>query len=216
MSSPIHGHVFPKLLLVGFIAVTIWSVIRPADYPIWFAEVTPAIVIVLVLTATFHKFRFTGLFYGLLLVSLVCMLIGGHYTYENVPLFNWIRTWLHLKRNDFDRIGHVFQGIISAIAARELLLRLYIIKRGKCLAAVSISCTLAASSLYEIAEFTAYKTIGGDADKFLGMQGDIWDAQWDMLSALCGAVSGLLLLSKLHDKKIGEIDEGGISEATIR
>jgi putative membrane protein len=203
--------IFPIILLAGFIAVSIWSVIHPTDYRFWFGEVTPAIVIVIVLIATFNKFRFTGLFYGLLFLSLVCMLIGGHYTYEKVPLFNWIRSWLHLKRNDFDRFGHFFQGIIPAFAIKELFLRLHIIQTRKWLSALAVSCTLAVSSLYEIAEFAVCKIINGDANKLLGMQGDMWDAQWDMLSALSGAVVGLLLLGKVHDKQINEIYEDGSS-----
>lgn len=198
---------FPIILLAGFIAVSIWSVIHPADYRAWFTEVTPAFVIVIILLATFHKFRFTGLFYGLLFLSLICMLIGGHYTYEKVPLFNWIRSLLHLKRNDFDRLGHFFQGIIPAFAVKELLLRLCIMKTSKWLLAIAVACTLAVSSSFEIAEFAVCKIINGDANKLLGMQGDKWDAQWDMLSALSGGVVGLLLLGKVHDKQIDELYE---------
>ncbi|MBM7566290.1 DUF2238 domain-containing protein [Paenibacillus sacheonensis] len=204
MFSSTRTYIVPVTMLLVFIGFTVWSVIRPRDYAIWFAEVTPALVTVIILCATFRTFRFTDLFYGLLAASLILVLIGGHYTYESVPAFNELKRWFHWKRNHFDRLGHGFQGIIPAFAARELLLRLHLMKPGKWPIAIAIACTLAVSSLYEIAEFAAYECVGGNADEFLGMQGDRWDAQWDMISALSGAIIGLVCVGRLHARKIHE------------
>ncbi|MFC5471147.1 DUF2238 domain-containing protein [Cohnella suwonensis] len=170
MPSHNRSPLFPALLLIGFLIVLSWSVIKPADYGTWFAEVTPALVIVIVLVATYR-----------------------------------IKEAFRLKRNNFDRFGHAFQGIIPAFGIKELLIRLQVIRRSKWLTAIAVSFTLAVSSVFEIAEFAAYKIIGGNANEFLGMQGDPLDAQWDMLWALIGVVVGLLLLGKLHDRKIREL-----------
>ncbi|MFC4809249.1 DUF2238 domain-containing protein [Paenibacillus sp. GCM10023250] len=196
---------FPLRLLIGFLAVAVWSVIRPYDYLTWSAEAAPALIIVILLVATFRKFRLTSLLYGLLFISLVIMLIGSHYTYERVPLFDAMRTWFHLKRNHFDRFGHLFQGAVTALAASELLLRCGVVSRGKWLAGIAISSALAVSGLYEIAEFLSFRIFGGDVDLFLGHQGDEWDAQWDMLSGLTGAAIGMAGLRRPHSKQIAKL-----------
>ncbi|ANE45497.1 hypothetical protein SY83_03245 [Paenibacillus swuensis] len=193
-------------LLLLLAAVLLWSVIDANRYYIWFAEAMPALAIVAILIITYKRFKFSSLFYVLLFVSFVWMLIGAHYTYERVPLFNWIRDEFGQNRNHFDRIGHYFQGIIPALAVKELAWRLNLIPHRNVRAIVALSFTLAVSGFYEIVEFLAYLAFGGEADDFLGHQGDEWDAQWDMIWAFCGGLTSILLLDKLHDKQIRKLN----------
>ncbi len=193
-------------LLIVWIGVLLWSVIGASSTFIWCAEAMPALAMVFSLVVTYKRFEFSSLFYGLLFVSLVWMLIGAHYTYEKVPPFNWIRDELGQDRNHFDRVGHFLQGIIPALAVKELAWRLNLIPHKNVRAIVALSFTLAVSGIYEIVEFLALLVFGGQADDFLGLQGDVWDAQWDMIWAFCGGLTSIVVLERLHDKQIRKLN----------
>ena len=187
-------------LLLIFFSVMIWSVINPKDLFTWFLEVFPALIGLTALTLTYNRFRLTNLVYFLILVHAIILIVGGHYTYAEMPIFNWIRDTFHLTRNHYDRLGHFAQGFIPAIIVREILLRKSGLIRGKLLSFVIISICLAISASYELIEWGVAEATGRAADAFLGTQGDVWDTQWDMFMALLGAIISLVSMSKLHDK----------------
>ncbi|MBE1554671.1 DUF2238 domain-containing protein [Sporosarcina limicola] len=195
-SSKIH---FALLLVVT--VVFIWSVIKPAAYLDWLAEVSPAVVVLIIVIATYNKFRLTTLSYFIIALLSILTFIGGHYTYSEVPLFNWIKDEFDLQRNHYDRFGHFLKGL-SAIVIRELLLRNTQLIKGTWLFGITVSMVLAIAALYEIIEWLSTKVSSGgkESKDFLGMQGDQWDAQWDMCLALVGSILALVIFSKLHDK----------------
>ena len=178
------------------------SAIRPHDYFTWFLEVIPAIIGVTILVAVYRKFKFTNLVYSLIWIHALILIIGGHYTYAEVPLFNWLKEVLDLSRNHYDRIGHFAQGFIPAMVTREILLRTSPLKPGKWLSVIVVCICLAISASYELIEWGVAELTGSAADAFLGTQGDVWDTQWDMLLAFCGAISSLIGLSGLHDQQL--------------
>jgi putative membrane protein len=188
-------------LLLVIVAVFIWSAIKPASYLTWALEVSPAVVGLIIVIAVYNKFRFTTLSYVIMTILAIIMFVGGHYIYSKVPLFDWIKDAYDLKRNHYDRFGHLLKGLF-AIVLREILLRKTPLTKGPWLFTIVISMSLAISALYEIIEWLVSKiSKGGEASKnFLGIQGDIWDTQWDMLCSLIGSIAALLILSKLHDK----------------
>jgi putative membrane protein len=200
----IHNKSIFLWLLIFFLAL-IWSAIRPHDYFTWFLEVAPAIAGFLALALTFRNFRFTGLVYWLILIHAIILMIGGHYTYAEVPLFNWIRDAFAMSRNNYDKIGHFAQGFVPAIIAREILIRQSPLKQGKLLSFIVVCICLAISALYELIEWWVAIATGTAAEAFLGTQGYSWDTQSDMLFALIGAVASLLFLSKVHDNAISRI-----------
>jgi putative membrane protein len=189
-------------LLVSFLAILIWSVIRPKDLFTWFLESFPAMIGLVILLATYRRFEWTTLVYLLIWMHMIILIIGGHYTYAEVPLFNWIRDAFHLSRNHYDRLGHFAQGLVPAMIAREFLLRRSPLQRGKLLAYIVVSICLAISAAYELLEFGVSVSTGSAGDAFLGTQGDIWDTQKDMLMALIGSITALLTLSRLHDHQL--------------
>lgn len=188
------------LLLLAVIAVFIWSVIKPASYSSWVLEITPAIIGLIIALSTYKKFRLTTLSYFIISILAILMFIGGHYTYSKVPFFNWIKDTFDLKRNHYDRFGHFLKGMFG-IVIREILLRKTLLTKG-ILFWIVTSISLAISAMYEIIEWISFiiGKGGKTAKNFLGNQGDIWDAQWDMLLTLAGTILALLCLSKLHDK----------------
>ncbi len=190
------------LWLALYFVVLIWSAINPKDHFTWFLEVFPAIIGLAVLVATYKRFRFTPLAYFLILLHCIILMVGGHYTYAEVPLFNWIRDAFSMTRNNYDKVGHLAQGFIPAIVAREILLRLEIITKRGWLAFVVVCICLAISALYELIEWGAALLSGEAAEAFLGTQGYIWDTQSDMAIALLGAVLAIVLLAGLHDSQI--------------
>ncbi|WP_260286668.1 DUF2238 domain-containing protein [Peribacillus aracenensis] len=194
------------LFLLLVTAVFIWSVIKPEGYLIWTMEVFPAVVFLIYILATYNKFRLTTLSYFVIAVLSITMFIGGHYTYSKVPAFNWLKDHYDLNRNHYDRFGHFLKGLF-AIVIREILIRKTPLTKGPWLFAVTLSFALAIGALYEIIEWiTAIVSNGGKASKeFLGTQGDIWDAQWDMSLALIGSILVLFTLSKLHDKLLRKV-----------
>jgi putative membrane protein len=195
-SSKIHFILF--LLVAVFF---IWSAIKPAGYLKWILEVIPAVVLLIIVVVTYKKFRLTTLSYLIISLLSIMMFIGGHYTYDDVPLFNWIKEHFDQKRNNYDRFGHFFKGLLI-IVIREILLRLTPLTKGKWLITLSLSVTLAIAALYEIIEWLYSKmTKGGKASKdFLGTQGDIWDTHWDMLCTFVGSIIALLILSSIHNR----------------
>ena len=185
-----------------FIAVIIWSGINPKDQFTWAMEVAPAIAVVVILAATRKRFPLTNLSYVLILIHSILLMIGGHYTYAEVPLFDWIRDVLHQARNNYDKVGHFAQGFIPAIIAREILIRREVIQGRGWLAFIVVSICLAISACYEFIEWWTAELVGEGAEAFLGTQGYAWDTQSDMFFACIGAVAALALLGRLHDRQI--------------
>ncbi|GIP40090.1 membrane protein [Paenibacillus sp. J31TS4] len=193
-------------LLGLFAAALSWSAVRPHDPFTWMLEVLPAVLGAAVLVLLYPRFRFTTFVYGWILVHALILVVGGHYTYAEVPLFNWIRDEFGLARNYYDRVGHFAQGFVPAVIVRELLLRRTPLTRGGWLATLTVCVCLAISAAYELLEFAVARLTGTAADAFLGTQGDVWDTQWDMLLALIGAVCALLLLSRTHDRALAKLE----------
>lgn len=194
------------ILLLSIVGVVfVWSLIGPHDYFTWFLEVVPAIIAFIVLAITYKKFPLTNLLYTLIALHAIILIIGGHYTYAEVPLFNWLRDIGIFSRNNYDKIGHLAQGFIPAIVARELLLRTSPLRPGKWLNFLSIAVTGLITAVYEIIEWFVSVASGSAGDSFLGTQGYIWDTQSDMLYCLIGGLLALLFLSKLHDRKIAQL-----------
>ncbi len=189
-------------LLIGALAVLAWSGIAPRDRFTWFLEVAPVLIAVPLLVATRMRFPLTPLAYVLIAVHATILMIGGHYTYAEMPLFNWLRDSLDLARNHYDRVGHVAQGFIPAIVAREVLIRLSPLRPGGWLYFLVTCFCLAFSAFYELIEWWVAIGTGDDAVAFLATQGDVWDSQWDMFLALLGALASQLLLSGVHDRQL--------------
>ena len=192
-------------LLIYFI-IFIWSAISPVEYFTWFLEVLPAVIGLGVLILTYKKFKLTNLAYVLILVHCIILMVGGHYTYAKVPLFDWIRDYLELERNNYDKVGHLAQGFIPAIVAREILVRKSVVNGKKWLSFMVVCFCLASSALYELIEWWVAELTGESAEAFLGTQGYVWDTQSDMALALLGALLALVLLSKIHDQQLQAID----------
>jgi len=195
----------PLALLVVTGLVLVWSGIRPVEQGTWWLEVAPVLIGAPVLVVTFSSMRLSPLLYRLLFLHAVILVVGGHYTYAQVPIGFWIQDLLDASRNHYDRIGHFAQGFIPAILAREILLRRSPLRQGKWLFFLVVCVCFAFSALYELIEWWA-ALIGGDsAESFLGTQGDVWDTQWDMFLALLGAISAQLLLRRVHDRSMEDV-----------
>ena len=192
-----------ELILLALIALgLIWSGFAPFDRFTWWLETAPVWIALPLLLFTARKFRLTPLLYLLIAVHALILMAGGKYSYARVPAGEWVRDWLHLARNPYDRLGHLAQGFIPVILTREILLRASPLRPGKWLAVLSVAVCLAFSALYELFEMATALAQGARADDFLGTQGDPWDTQWDMACALIGAALGYLLLSRLHDRQL--------------
>lgn len=174
----------------------------PKDLFTWFLETVPALIALVVVLVSYRRFRLTTLIYTLLCLHSLILMIGGHYTYAEMPLFSWLRDEFGLARNYYDRVGHFAQGFIPAMVFRELLLRRSVLRQGRLLFVVIVSFSLSVSALYEFFEWWVALAIGENADAFLATQGDVWDTQWDMFLAMCGAVCALLILRNLHDRQL--------------
>ncbi len=191
------------LSLLALAAVVLsWSGTNPKDRLTWLLEVSPAIVAGVVLAAAYPRWRFTPLVIVLIAVHAMILMVGGKYTYAEVPAFNWLKDEFDLSRNYFDRVGHFAQGFVPAMVAREILLRQGILKRGGWLFFLVTCVCMAVSAFYEFIEWWTALAAGGAAEAFLGTQGDVWDTQWDMFTAMCGAIVAQLLLSRWHDRQI--------------
>jgi putative membrane protein len=180
----------------------IWSGIHPQDSLIWLLEVLPAIIGGILVAATYKVFRLTPILYFFILIHCLVLMIGGHYTYAEVPLFDGL---FGAERNNYDKLGHFFQGFVPALLAREILIRKHIVYGKHWRNFIIMSICLAFSALYELIEWWVALAAKEDADAFLGLQGYVWDTQSDMGMALIGASISLLILSKLHDTQLKNI-----------
>tara|TARA_Y100000782_G_scaffold46642_1_gene52220 strand:- start:37599 stop:38153 length:555 start_codon:yes stop_codon:yes gene_type:complete len=182
----------------------IWSGINPKDQFTWFLEVLPALIGGALLASTYHTFRLTPLLYGFILLHCVVLMVGGHYTYAEVPLFENL---FNSERNNYDKVGHFFQGFVPALLAREILIRKRVVNGGIWQGFIIISICLAFSAFYELIEWWVALLTGEGAEAFLGTQGYVWDTQSDMGFALLGACCCLAILSSLHDEQLNKLED---------
>lgn len=192
-----------KILFFGVLAALVLSGLAPHDRLTWAMEVIWVAAGLPLIAWAWPRFPLTRLLCWLLAIHALILIYGGHYTYAETPLGDWVRELLDLKRNHYDRLGHVAQGFVPAILARELLLRRTPLQRGGWLFYLVASVCLAFSAFFEFIEWWAALIMGGDADAYLATQGDIWDTQWDMFLCLCGAIVSQLLWSRSHDRQLG-------------
>jgi len=192
----------PKYLLVAALIFLGISGISPSDRLTWVLEVLPVVIGLPVLIVSWSRFPLTDLLYRLLFVHGLILMVGGHYTYAEVPAGFWVQDLFDLERNHYDRVGHLAQGFVPAILARELLSRLSPLGGSRWLPFLVVSVCLAFSAFYELLEWWAAVFLGQSAEAFLGTQGDVWDTQWDMFLALIGTVAALALLSRVHDRSL--------------
>lgn len=195
----------PLFLLIAGLAAMVFSHAGAADELTWWLEIFPILFAVPVLIVTAKNFPLTPLAYYLIFLHALLLMTGAHYTYAETPIGFWLQDGLHLDRNPFDRIGHLFQGFVPALITREILLRLSPLKPGKLLVFLVLCVCLAISAFYELIEWWSAVAFGGGATAFLGAQGDVWDAQWDMLCALIGATLSQLLLARWHDRQLARL-----------
>jgi putative membrane protein len=200
-----------KYLWLGiYAAVLIWSGINPKDTFTWFLEVVPAMIGALILLATYKKFPLTSLLYVAILLHCIVLMVGGHYTYAEVPLFDTLQELFGSDRNNYDKVGHFFQGFVPALIAREILIRKAVVNGRLWLNLFVVSVSLAFSAFYELIEWWVALATGENAEAFLGTQGYIWDTQSDMAFALFGALSALLLCTRLHDRQLEKLAKGPV------
>ena len=197
---------YELLLLVSLVVLLIWSGIGPHDRFTWLLEVAPVLIGVPILVLAYPRFRFTRLVYTLIWVHALILMLGGHYTYAQVPLGFWMQDAFGFARNHYDRIGHFAQGFIPALLAREIFIRTSPLRGSRWLPFVVVCFCLAFSAFYELIEFWTALASGEAATDFLGTQGDPWDTQWDMQLALIGAITALLLLSGAHDRRLRALE----------
>ena len=198
--------------LLVFFAVLIWSGIGPKDRLTWVLEAGPAVIGLVILWSTRQSFALTPLLYFWILLHCIVLMVGGKYTYAEVPLFDWISEAFGWERNNYDKIGHFMQGFVPALLTREILIRKEIVNFAGWRNFLIVSVCLAFSAFYELIEWWAAELIGEDADAFLGTQGYVWDTQSDMALALLGAVSCLLVLAKKHDGQLSRLSLTSVSE----
>ncbi|MEN6331410.1 MAG: DUF2238 domain-containing protein [Smithella sp.] len=201
---------YPLILLVIVLLFWIWSGINPQDTRLtWVLETAPFMIALPIMLLTYRRFPLTNLTYTLIAVHAMILMLGGHYSYSKVPLGFWMEDWFGWTRNNYDKIGHFMQGFGPAIYAREIIARTSPVKSGKWLNFMSVAVPLAFSALYEIIEWLASLSNPTDTEAFLGTQGYIWDTQTDMFWCLIGSIVALLLLTRLHDKYLCQIDMKG-------
>lgn len=194
------------ILILLFVIGLAVSAIKPHDYFTWILEVSPAIVGVVVLAFTYKNFRFTDLTYWFILIHCYVLIIGGHYTYAEVPAFNWLRDVLHQSRNNYDKLGHFMQGFVPAMIVREVLIRKQVLAKRGWLAFLTVCVCMSISVTYEFIEWLISVLSGDSGDAFLGTQGYIWDTQSDMLFATIGAICMAITMSRIQDKEIRNIE----------
>jgi putative membrane protein len=189
-------------LLFVFFSTFIWSIIEPKEGFTCFLEIFPALIGLVILLLTFNKFRFSDFTYTMILLHCVVLFVGGHYTYAEVPLFDYIKEVFHQTRNNYDKVGHFMQGFVPALIIRELFIRKMVISNKSFFNFIIVSICLAISAAYEWIEWGVSISTGDKGDAFLGTQGDIWDTQSDMLFATIGAIVALVLFSKTQDRQM--------------
>jgi len=192
-------------LLFSVLAVLIWSGVEPRDCLTWWLEVFPALAAVVILFATYRRFEFTTLTYTLIALHMCVLFVGGHYTYARVPLFDWFKIIFGWHRNHYDRLGHIVQGFVPAMVAREIFVRLEILHRKSWQSFLVVCVCLAISAFYELIEWWTALVSGDSAVSFLATQGDIWDTQEDMFCALLGAIAAIAFLSRVQDRAINRL-----------
>lgn len=186
------------------LAVLVWSAIKPHDYVTWALEVAPAVIGAVVLWVSRRGFPLTTLVYLLILVHCVILIVGGHYTYAKVPLFDWLRDYFELDRNNYDKLGHFAQGFVPAMVAREIAIRKRVFSTVAWRNFFVVCFCLGFSAFYELIEWWVALLSDEAAESFLGTQGYVWDTQSDMFWALCGAIIALALLGRWHDRQLRE------------
>ena len=189
-------------LLALVVAVLIWSGVNPSDRFTWLMEVFPVVIAVPVLILTYRRFRFTPLVYTLIAIHACILMVGGKYTYAEVPLGFWMERAFGFARNHYDRIGHFAQGFVPAMVAREILTRQSPLRGSRWLPFLVVCFCLALSACYEFIEWWTALATGTAADAFLGTQGDPWDTQWDMFLALVGSLTAQLTLARVQDRQL--------------
>ncbi|CAF1127479.1 unnamed protein product [Adineta steineri] len=197
-------------LLLIFSVVLVRSAIKPYDSFVWLLEVLPAIVGIFVMILVSPNFRFTNLVTILVFIHCLILTVGAHYTYAEVPLFHKLREIFHMKRNNYDKVGHFAQGFIPVLIVREVIIRLRILSPNISkywLPYICVSVTLSYSAIYELIEWAVAELTGESADAFLGTQGYIWDTQSDMFCCLIGSILSLVLLTNLHDKSLRRVEQ---------
>jgi len=195
----------PLALLVLALVALVVSGIGPKDRFTWLLEVAPILIGAPILVATARRFPLTPLLCRLLFLHALVLMVGGHYTYAEVPLGEWAKAAFGFARNHYDRLGHLMQGFVPAILAREILVRRTPLRPGGWLFTLVTSVCLSFSALYELFEWATALATGAAAEAFLGTQGDVWDTQWDMFFALCGALLAQALLARLHDRQLSRL-----------
>lgn len=191
-----------------FLGVLIWSGINPHDYPTWWLEVLPALIGLALILYTRVSFPLTSLVYALILIHSIILMVGGHYTYAEVPLFDWIGEIFDHTRNNYDKLGHFVQGFVPAIITREIVIRKNVFNSANWRNFFIVCFCLGFSAFYELIEWWVALLSEEAAESFLGTQGYVWDTQSDMGWAFFGAILGLVLLSKLHDRQLNSLDQG--------
>lgn len=194
-----------RLLFVLLILALVVSAIKPYDGLTWFLETFPVLLGLPLLMLTFKQFPLTPLSYRLLFVHALILILGAHYTYARVPAGLWVQEWFDLSRNHYDRLGHLAQGFVPAILAREILIRRSPLQAGKWLFFLVLCVCLAISAFYELIEWWVAIAAQQGAIEFLGTQGDVWDTQSDMFMALIGASLAQLLLRRSHDRALSQL-----------
>jgi putative membrane protein len=195
-----------RVLLTLFFAMFVWSLIHPHDYFTWILEVFPAIIGIALVLALHKRFPLTPLVLTLLTLHAMILMVGGHYTYAEVPLGFWMKSAFHFTRNHYDRIGHFAQGFVPALVAREVLIRRAVVRTRGWRYFIIVSICLAISAAYELLEWRVSVASGSAGDAFLGTQGDVWDTQEDMATALIAALIAPVLLGRLHDRQIARLE----------
>ena len=196
-----------------FLIVLLWSGINPKDYPTWALEVAPALIGFAVIALSRRQFPLTPLLYGLILLHCVVLMVGGHYTYAEVPLFDTIKPWFGFERNNYDKVGHLLQGFVPAMIAREILIRKAVMESAYWRNFFIVCFCLALSAFYELIEWWVALISGAGAEAFLGTQGYVWDTQSDMAFALFGAVLALATLNHIHDRQLAKLPATGSATA---
>lgn len=193
------------LWLSLYFSVLIWSAIHPKDLFTWFLEVVPALIGLLILAVIYPRFRFSTLTYNLILLHCLILMVGGHYTYAEVPVFDDLSQLMGWQRNNYDKLGHFIQGFVPAAIVRELFIRFQVINGQTWQKVLVVSFCLAFSALYELIEWWVALATGENAEAFLGTQGYAWDTQSDMMLALIGAITFVVFFSRWQDRSIAKV-----------
>jgi putative membrane protein len=200
--SKSRRRITPRILLAGVVVALVLTGIHPHDHLTWLLETFWVILGIPLVLLTWRRFPLTTLLCCLLAVHALVLIMGGYYTYARTPPGYWLQDLLGLDRNPYDRLGHFLQGFVPAILVREVLVRRSPLHGSRWLAPLTVCACLAFSAFFEMIEWWAAVAGGSAADDFLATQGDVWDTQWDMFTALVGAILSLTLLSRFHDRQL--------------